>query len=82
MRLRMSRPWEAFRSSRVFADQTSNGETLRKELEKRSVDVENIVVDPGHTTTTKVRVLAGQHYAPRQQVIRIDYENTISLGTN
>jgi rfaE bifunctional protein kinase chain/domain len=27
-----------------------------------------------------VRVLAGQHYAPRQQVIRIDYENTEIIG--
>jgi rfaE bifunctional protein kinase chain/domain len=27
------------------------------------------------TTTTKVRVLAGQNYSPKQQVIRIDYEN-------
>ena len=28
----------------------------------------------------KIRVLAGQHYAARQQVIRIDYENTVEIG--
>jgi len=30
----------------------------------------------GARTTTKVRVLAGQHYAARQQMIRIDYEGS------
>jgi len=34
-----------------------------------------IVADQDFQTTTKVRVLAGQHYSPRQQMIRIDYEN-------
>ena len=58
----------------------ANGETLLKELENRSVDVGNIVIDPSHATTTKVRVLAGQHYAARQQVIRIDYENTTQVS--
>jgi rfaE bifunctional protein kinase chain/domain len=52
-----------------------NGETLLAELKKRNVDVKNTVIDTGLKTTTKVRVVAGHHYAARQQVIRIDYEN-------
>ena len=32
-------------------------------------------------TTTKVRVLAGQSYPVKQQVIRIDYENPVSFST-
>ncbi len=53
-----------------------NGESLLKVLSASNVDCSSIVSAPQLTTTTKVRVLAGQHYAPRQQVIRIDYENS------
>ena len=35
----------------------------------------SIVTNVGGATTTKVRVLAGQSYSVKQQVIRIDYEN-------
>lgn len=59
-----------------------NSETLITELGRRGVDDSNIVIDPGFTTTTKVRVLAGQHYAARQQVIRIDYENSAAVSDN
>jgi len=52
-----------------------NGEALLAELKKRNVDVQNTIIDPDLKTTTKVRVVAGHHYAARQQVIRIDYEN-------
>jgi rfaE bifunctional protein kinase chain/domain len=34
----------------------------------------------GLVTTTKVRVLAGQQFANRQQVIRIDYEPRATIG--
>lgn len=51
----------------------ANGVALRASLEEKGVITEGLVTDRGGTTTTKVRVLAGQHYAPRQQVIRIDY---------
>jgi rfaE bifunctional protein kinase chain/domain len=44
-------------------------------LQKSKVDCRYVVQSDTYQTTTKVRVLAGQHYAPRQQVIRIDYEN-------
>lgn len=53
----------------------ANGDLLLSSLEKLGVDNRSII-SPGYATTTKVRVLAGQHYAARQQVIRIDYEDT------
>lgn len=55
--------------------QDLNGELLLDVLEKSGVGCSHIVHSGDLKTTTKVRVLAGQHYASRQQVIRIDYEN-------
>ncbi len=52
-----------------------NGEALLKTLGDSQVDCDFVVADKSFQTTTKVRVLAGQDFAPRQQVIRIDYEN-------
>ncbi len=52
-----------------------NGRSLLETLTKYKVNCKFTVVSEKIETTTKVRVLAGQHYAPRQQVIRIDYEN-------
>ena len=52
-----------------------NGELLRESLTAAGVSCDHLVGASGLQTNTKVRVLAGQHYAPRQQVIRIDYEN-------
>ncbi|MEO7539101.1 MAG: PfkB family carbohydrate kinase [Pyrinomonadaceae bacterium] len=53
-----------------------NGDKLLEALSAANVDCSAVVRDPAFSTTTKVRVLAGQHYAARQQVIRIDYENS------
>ncbi|HLA95834.1 MAG TPA: PfkB family carbohydrate kinase [Pyrinomonadaceae bacterium] len=53
----------------------ANGELLRKALIDSGVDCSSVETINSFRTTTKVRVLAGQHYAPKQQVIRIDYEN-------
>jgi rfaE bifunctional protein kinase chain/domain len=53
----------------------ANGEALVEKLRASNVNCDFIVASNKIKTTTKVRVLAGQHYAPRQQVIRIDYEN-------
>ena len=54
-----------------------NGDLLRQALRNAGVSTneDSVVIAVGVQTTTKVRVLAGQHYAARQQVIRIDYEN-------
>ena len=58
------------------------GDMLIGSLDTMGVDPANISRSPEIKTTTKVRVLAGQHYAARQQVIRIDYENRAPLGDN
>jgi rfaE bifunctional protein kinase chain/domain len=60
--------------------QDRNGEALVEKLNELKVDTGNILTDPSNTTTTKVRIVAGQHYAARQQVIRIDYENSSPLA--
>lgn len=56
-----------------------NGTLLLEELNRAGVDCSYAISSEKVKTTTKVRVLAGQHYAPRQQVIRIDYENRETL---
>ena len=53
----------------------ANGALLKRTLEDAGVETGSVIAARGVQTTTKVRVLAGQHYAARQQVIRIDYEN-------
>ncbi len=59
----------------------SNGRALLEKLEQSKVECQYIVSNKNFRTTTKVRVLAGQYYAPRQQVIRIDYENTEEISS-
>ena len=56
-----------------------NGAALVEKLAASKVVCDHIVASEKFATTTKVRVLAGQHYAPRQQVIRIDYENQSAI---
>ncbi len=57
-----------------------NGRALMKTLVDSKVNCDFIVTADQIQTTTKVRVLAGQHYAPRQQVIRIDYESSENIN--
>lgn len=59
-----------------------NGNALLEKLRASKVNCEFIAISPKIQTTTKVRVLAGQHYAPRQQVIRIDYENKQAIDAS
>ncbi len=63
-----------------FAGSDANGDLLLNRLQEMGVDTANVVSDRSLSTSTKVRVLAGQHYAARQQVIRIDYENSASVS--
>jgi rfaE bifunctional protein kinase chain/domain len=58
----------------------ANGDLLLDTLRSSGVDCDRIIRSRDVRTTTKVRVLAGQHYAARQQVIRIDYENSEQLS--
>ncbi len=59
-----------------------NGNALLKTLNGSNVKCDLVVSDKSFQTTTKVRVLAGQDFAPRQQVIRIDYENHQAIDTS
>jgi D-glycero-beta-D-manno-heptose-7-phosphate kinase len=51
------------------------GRVLLAKLETAGIDCRGLVVSAERTTTTKMRVLAGQVHSSRQQVIRIDYES-------
>jgi D-glycero-beta-D-manno-heptose-7-phosphate kinase len=55
------------------------GRLLIESLERAEVNPQFISKIENGTTTTKVRVLAGQNYSAKQQVIRIDYENDVSF---
>lgn len=57
-----------------------NGNALLEKLHASKVNCDFVIASEKIQTTTKVRVLAGQHYAPRQQVIRIDYEGKNESG--
>lgn len=59
----------------------AQGDLLSASLLKSGVSDELIVKRQGSRTTTKQRVLAGQHYAPQQQVIRIDFEEETPLSS-
>ncbi|MFN3330603.1 MAG: bifunctional heptose 7-phosphate kinase/heptose 1-phosphate adenyltransferase, partial [Pyrinomonadaceae bacterium] len=52
-----------------------NGDELIACLKKAGVDCSGVLSSDNFQTTTKVRILASRHYATRQQVLRIDYEN-------
>lgn len=62
----------------VVGDDT-NGGLLCASLPATVDTTSGVLTLPGVQTTTKVRVLAAQHYAARQQVIRIDYEGSRTL---
>lgn len=68
------------------------GNALRDKLHAAGVDIAGLILSEKVQTTTKVRILAGHAHANKQQVIRIDYEDspladlelrqTINLGLN
>lgn len=51
------------------------GNSLRENLAAAKVETSHLIAADHWQTTTKMRILAGQTHAPRQQVIRLDYEN-------
>jgi rfaE bifunctional protein kinase chain/domain len=59
-----------------------NGTALLKSLRESKINCDHLIATDKIQTTTKVRVLAGQQYAPRQQVIRIDYGDRTNLDSN
>ena len=52
------------------------GRALREKLSAAGVNVDGLVLSDKVQTTTKVRILAGHAHAAKQQVIRVDYEDT------
>ena len=50
------------------------GDVLKKELKKRGIDQNGLIIDGGRSTTIKTRVIAH-----RQQVVRIDREETAEI---
>jgi len=58
------------------------GRVLLDELETAGIDCHGVVVSAERTTTTKMRVLAGQVHSTRQQVIRIDYESEPAIASD
>jgi rfaE bifunctional protein kinase chain/domain len=52
------------------------GNELRTKLDALGVDTRSLLTAGNLQTTTKVRILAGHAHSNRQQVIRIDYEDT------
>lgn len=63
-----------------FIGEDANGCSLSEKLKNSKVNCAHLVSSKKIQTTTKVRVLAGQPFATRQQVIRIDYENQTEIG--
>lgn len=55
------------------------GKSLQSSLTAEKVEIDCLIVSDEWQTTTKMRILAGQAHAPRQQVIRLDYENETIL---
>jgi rfaE bifunctional protein kinase chain/domain len=51
------------------------GHALLEKLNSAGVDCGGVLIAPKLRTTTKQRVFAGHSHSPRQQVIRLDYEN-------
>jgi rfaE bifunctional protein kinase chain/domain len=58
------------------------GKLLLDNLRTAGIDCRGLVVSAERTTTTKMRVLAGQTHSTRQQVIRIDYDSEPALATD
>ena len=59
----------------------SNGRLLREAMEMAGVSCD-LAFEIDQPQTAKLRVLAGQHYAAKQQVIRIDYESSGNYPEN
>ena len=57
----------------------AHGQGLLAELSGRGVNIEGIVVRPGYRTPTKVRILGGGRHSIKQQIVRYDIEETLTL---
>jgi D-glycero-beta-D-manno-heptose-7-phosphate kinase len=57
----------------------SHGRGLLADLQARGIETAGIVVRPGYRTPTKVRILGGAKHAIKQQIVRYDIEETLTL---
>ena len=57
----------------------SHGRGLLADLESRGVETTGILMRPGYRTPTKVRILGGARHAIKQQIVRYDIEETLTL---
>src|SRR4029450_12239448 len=60
----------------------ANGIALRNALDGSGVETDAVITSSGLRTTTKVRVIGGQSYSSKKQVIRIDYENDAVIAND
>jgi rfaE bifunctional protein kinase chain/domain len=57
-----------------------HGTALLADLDSRGIETAGIVVRPGYRTPTKVRILGGGKHAIKQQIVRYDIEETLTLS--
>lgn len=65
----------------VVGDDT-HGRGLLAELDGRGVSTEGILVRSGYRTPTKVRILGGGRHSIKQQIVRYDIEETLTLAAD
>jgi D-glycero-beta-D-manno-heptose-7-phosphate kinase len=56
-----------------------HGRALLEELARRGVTTDGIATRPGYRTPTKVRILGGGKHSIKQQIVRYDIEETLTL---
>jgi D-glycero-beta-D-manno-heptose-7-phosphate kinase len=56
-----------------------HGRALLEDLGRRGVSTEGIATRPGYRTPTKVRILGGGKHSIKQQIVRYDIEETLTL---
>jgi rfaE bifunctional protein kinase chain/domain len=58
----------------------STGKQLKSVMEKLGISTRGVIENPGASTLAKTRILAGGHHTCRQQVIRIDNDEKMTLN--
>jgi rfaE bifunctional protein kinase chain/domain len=58
----------------------SEGATLSELLRGRGVDTHALLLAPGEATSTKLRIMAGEMNAQKQQVARVDRSHRVALA--
>lgn len=64
-----------------FIGNDASGEQLKRLMSERGVSIRSVVTLKGRYTTTKMRVMAGDYHAQRQQMVRIDREQDIPIDS-